>query len=105
MKLITLFFILLAPSWAVANICVPEPTEKLKVVGVSNDDTLNVREGYTTKYRIITELLPRQDSIQFKDVFYKSEDCSRLCEDHINLIEAKETKDAIGKYLYIQKDC
>ena len=56
---------------------------------------MNVREGYTTKYKVITELLPQQDSIQFEDVFYKSEDCSRLCEDHISLIEAKETKAAI----------
>ena len=83
MRLIILFFTLLIPSWAIANICVPEPTEKLKVVGVEDDDTLNVREGYTTNYKVITELLPRQGSIKFKDVVYKSEDCSLLCDDFI----------------------
>ncbi len=97
---------MLTPSWAVANICVPEPTEKLKVVGVDDDDTLNVREGYTTNYKVVTELFPKQDSIRFKDVVYQSEDCSLLCDDFIYLIENEKNNEAIEiQKKIIQESC
>ena len=80
-----------SPIWA--NICVPEPGEKLKVVGVKSDDTLNVREGYTTKYKVVTELSPNQDSIEYVDVIYKSEACSNLCANHLAVISKNGSVD------------
>lgn len=80
-----------SPIWA--NICVPEPGEKLKVVGVKSDDTLNVREGYTTKYKVVAELLPNQESIEYVDVVYKSEACSNLCANHLAVISKNGTVD------------
>ena len=80
-----------SPIWA--NICVPEPGEKLKVVGVQSDDTLNVREGYTTKYKVVTELLPNQESIEYVDVVYKSEACSNLCANHLAVISKNGSVD------------
>ncbi|MDA9789669.1 LysM peptidoglycan-binding domain-containing protein [Amylibacter sp.] len=88
----SLICLLGSPVWS--NICVPEPGEKLKVVGVASDDTLNVRKGYTTKYRVVTELLPNQKSIEYVDVAYKSEVCSDLCAKHLAIIQNKGSIEA-----------
>ena len=88
-----LVFLLGSPLWA--NICVPEQEEKLKVVGVASNDTLNVREGYTTNYKVVTKLLPDQDAIEYVDVVYKSDICSSMCANHFSLIQNKEKSETI----------
>jgi LysM repeat protein len=90
-------------SAAWSNICVPEPGEKLKVVGVASDDTLNVREGYTTEYMVVTELLPNEKSIEYVDVFYKTEVCSQLCANHVEIIQSKGFSET--SHAQIESEC
>ena len=81
MKRFIIFLIyLFSMDVALANVCVPEPGNKLKVVGVKSDDTLNVRTGFTIKFPVIGELGPSTVRNEFIDVSIKTEECQNLCK-------------------------
>ena len=88
--LVFIFFSALASSVA-ANICIPDKENLFKVVGVADDDELNVRSGWATKYPVLFELQPDAKDIYYINHAYKSDVCLALCRSYLKGEKSLET--------------
>lgn len=64
-----------------ANMCEPDLTLDYKVHGVESWDTLNVREGPSTDFKVVTTLQPNERGIRLTgNYLIKNQECQDLCQ-------------------------